>query len=171
MKSPAPLLAAAALLAAALPVLADGSAGSGLSSAPANRIVGFWQMTGEVGPCSSAFRSPLSALFVFHAGGTLSTSDTFPQAGIPNAHGIAGVSTRGPGYGRWDYDPVTRRYSSMFRFNWFVDGVYHGYQEIHRELQLSADGQTLSGPIRAARHFANGAKYMDFCGEETSTRL
>jgi len=138
----------------------------------ANRIVGLWSALGLVGPCGAPPTSPINAIVAFHAGGTLSTSDTLPATGgIPNLHGIAGFNTRGPGYGRWSYDPVTQRYGVVFRFNWFVNGFYHGYQQVEREVTLSADGQELSGPINAARYFANGDKYMDFCGEEVSDRI
>lgn len=108
---------------------------------------------------------------VFHAGGTLATTDAIPQAGIPNLHGIAGIHTRGPGFGRWSYDPRTGQYHQLFRFNWFVNGFYHGYSQIDRTITLSADGQELSGPINAARYLANGTKHMDFCGEEVSVRI
>ena len=59
----------------------------------------------------------------------------------------------------------------VFRFNWFVDGFYHGYQQIDRQITLNASGTELSGAINAARYLANGTKHMDFCGQETSTRI
>lgn len=145
---------------------------TGALPVPANRIVGLWSALGLVGPCTAAPTGPINAIVVYHAGGTLSTTDTLPATGgIPNLHGIAGLNTRGPGHGRWSYDPVTRRYEVVFRFNWFVNGLYHGYQQVEREVTLSADGQELSGPINAARYFANGTKYLDFCGAEVSHRI
>jgi len=148
------------------------TANSGASGVPANRIVGLWSALGFVGPCGAPPTNPINAIVVFHAGGTLSTSDTLPATGgVPNLHGITGLNTRGPGYGRWSYDPTTQRYHVLFRFNWFVNGVYHGYQQVEREVTLSTDGLELSGDIQAARYFADGTKYIDFCGAEISDRI
>jgi hypothetical protein len=164
------------LLASVLAVLAGNLAAqtpahSGAIGTPANRIVGVWSTLGLVGPCGAPPTSPINAIGAFHAGGTLSTSDTLPDGGIPNLHGIPGVSTRGPGYGRWSYDPTTDTYHVVFRFNWFVNGFYHGYNQVDRQVSLSADGSELSGEINAARYLANGQKHMDFCGEEISERI
>lgn len=157
---------------AAFPAAAVDLVHHGAMQMPANRIVGLWHAVGAVGPCGGTPSGGIQANVVFNAGGTLSETNTMPLAGIPNLHGISGLHTRGPGFGTWSYNPTTNTYTIDFRFFWFVNGYYHGYQSIHREgVTLSADGLELSGDIRAARYLANGTKYMEFCGSEVSERL
>jgi len=169
--TPIPAAALAVSLATfATPAGASGPASSGTQGLHASRAVGLWKASALVGPCGGT-PAPISALSVFHAGGTLSETNAMPPAGIPNLHGIPGSHTRGPGYGTWSYDHRTGRYTATFRFNWFVNGFFHGYQVVKREMLMSGDRSTLAGPVRAARYLANGDKYADFCGTETATRL
>jgi hypothetical protein len=156
---------------AALPATAADPALTGALPTPANRIVGLWEAVAEVGPCGGTPGNRIAATITYHAGGTLSETNTMPIAGIPNLQGVPGNNQRGPGMGTWKYNPVTRQYSLSFRFNWFVNGVYHGYQQIERTgLLLSTDGQLLSGPVHATRYLADGTRYAEFCGRETAVR-
>jgi hypothetical protein len=55
--------------------------------------------------------SPINAIVAIHAGRPCH-SDTLPDGGIPNS--VSRVSVRGPGYGRWSYDPTTDTYHVVF---------------------------------------------------------
>lgn len=164
--------AAAGLWLAAAPAGATDPTLDGRLPVPANRIVGLWSAVVEVGPCGGTPSNRIAATIAYHAGGTLSETNVMPISGIPNMQDVPGNNQRGPGMGTWSYNPRTGQYTLDIRFNWYVDGVYHGYQLIHRPgVMLSADRNTLSGPVQATRYYANGSKYMDFCGRETATRL
>lgn len=165
-------LATILLALSAGPATAVDPAHTGALATPANGIVGLWSAAVEVGPCGGTPGAPMKAIINYHAGGTLSETNMMPIAGIPNLQGVPGINQRGPGMGTWSYSPRTGQYTFDLRFNWYVNGVYNGYQAIHRPgVVISADGNTMSGPIQATRYFADGSKYADFCGRETATRL
>lgn len=167
----APLVLATCLL-PATPAAASDPFSTGSLPVPANRIVGLWSAVVEVGPCNGAPGNRILATINYHSGGTLSETNAMPISGIPNMQGVPGNNQRGPGMGTWKFNPRLGKYTLDIRFNWYVNGVYHGYQVIHRDdVLLSADGKTLAGPVHATRYFADGSKYADFCGYETATRL
>ena len=172
-------IAIAAAAAACLSLLAGPSpaanpdpGASGLLSFRANRIVGLWTAMVSVGPCNGSPTNQILATITYHAGGTLSETNAMPIAGIPNMQGVPGNNQRGPGMGTWSYSPRTDQYTLDIRFNWYVNGVYNGYQVIHRSnVLMSADGKQMGGPVHATRYFADGSKYAEFCGSESATRL
>ncbi len=144
----------------------------GAPNVPANRIVGLWSTQAATRPCGSNLPlSPLRNTILFHAGGTVLANSRFPLAGIPNVAGVPGINQRGQDLGTWSYNPVTHQYTLKLQFDWYVDGLYHGYQTVNRTILLSNDGQQASGPVRSTRFSAAGAVIADVCGEALSTRL
>lgn len=138
----------------------------------AERIVGTYQNDGQLWVCGTTLPPiPISGTITFHAGGTVTESARFPPTGIPNAFGVAGLNTRSIGLGTWWYNPFSRRYSMNMRFDWFVDGVFHGTNMVDREIHLSPDGNTTSGPVEAVRYATDGSVIVDLCGDAVSTRL
>jgi hypothetical protein len=133
---------------------------------PANRIVGTWEFTVQLGPCNGPFGPPFRAMTVFHEGGTLSESNAAPLAGVPSPFGL---SQRGPAYGTWRYDPQTGSYRAQMRFYWFVDGVLHGDQLITREITLVGD--QMDATIAAERRLADGTLLAEVCGIESGVRI
>ena len=146
---------------------------SGALNVPANRIVGLWATEGSTRRCGTDLpASPVRNTILFHAGGTvLANPELAPAAGIPNAHGIPGFNQRGQDLGTWSFNPLTRQYSVKLRFDWYVDGLYHGYQTVERTILLSNDGNRGSGPVRSTRYKADGSLVLALCGDVVSTRL
>ena len=145
---------------------------SGALNVPANRIVGLWSNLGSVSPCDSGLPpSPVSNVLLFHAGGTLSENAPFPPAGIPNVYGVPGINQRNNSLGTWTYEPTSHTYTIHLRFDWFVNGAYHGYQTVDRTAVMSPDGLTFSGPVRSIRYALDASVVIDLCGDATSTRL
>jgi hypothetical protein len=160
------LLALGATIAAASP------ANTGALGVPANRIAGLWSTEGSVRPCGSTLPfSPIRNTLLFHAGGTVVENPRFPPGGAADVFGVSGNNQRGQALGTWGYDPATDRYWMHLRFDWFVDGAYHGYMTIDREIQLSKDGLQASGPVWAIRYTAGGSIIAQVCGEAVSSRL
>ena len=160
-------------LAVASPANATGPGVTGAHSVLANRIVGTWAGQVLLGPCTpdATYAPPLTYMNVLHSGGTVTETNTMPQTGIPNLHGIPGLHTRGPAFGTWSYNHNTGKYRIKMRFYWFVDGVYNGYQSADREALLSSDGKMVAGPVRAYRHLPNGDVIRSFCGQESARRF
>jgi len=170
MKHPSRLLAfvlSCALISSA--VLAGAPTGSGV---PANRIVGLWSSEGATQPCGSTLPfTPVRNTILFQAGGTVIATPRFPPGGAPNAFGVAGNNQRSQDMGTWSYDPVTQEYTLKLRFDWYVDGQYHGYQTVDRTIALDDEGNTGVGPVHSTRYTANGAVIIEVCGEAMSERL
>lgn len=160
----------------ALAVHAGPPPATGVPSTPGSAIVGTWEMGGGVAPCGAPVPpTPIRALVTFHAGGTLTETNDFPLAGNPSPWGLS--SRNGPGLGSWNYDRRTDTYTYRGRFYWWVDGVYHGYQELGPNVvALGPDGKLFLGEIRAARWVYDPVakthtKAVEFCGEHTARRI
>ena len=165
----------ATLLSVATSAQAITPAQAGALPVPANNIVGTWIVLATVAPCGVPVPpTALQAIVVFHAGGTLSDTSSLPLTGVPTPFGL---SVRGPAHGTWKYDPLTNRYTYQTRFYWFVNGVYHGYQQVGpQEITLAADGLTYEGVVHAERWVFDPAtqthsKALDFCGSQISERF
>lgn len=168
----APLLLFAAVLAIASPAGAGQPGGGGASGAWANRIVGLWTTIAHVSPCDSGLPpQTVRNTLLFHAGGTASENAPFSYAGEPNLFGIPGIHQRNNGLAVWSYDPAGHVYTFHLRFDWLVDGVYHGYQVVDRLIVLSSDGLEGSGPVRSTRYALDDSVIIALCGDATSTRL
>lgn len=140
--------------------------------ARANRIAGLWSGEGAVRPCGSTLpTATVRNTLVFHAGGTVSENVRFPPDGASNVYNVPGINQRSAGLGKWSYDPLPGTYAMHLRFDWFVDGVYHGHQTVDREILLSNDGNQAAGSIRTVRYARDGSVVAALCGSAVSTRL
>jgi hypothetical protein len=167
------LAASTSALLATAALAGDLSDASNLRAVPgADRIVGLWSGEGLVRPCGTSL--PLSAVrntLLFNTGGTVVENSRFPPQGAPNVYGITGMNQRSGGLGTWSFDARSGAYALHLRFDWYVDGVYHGYQTVDREFQMSADGERLVGSVVSTRYSTSGAVLAAVCGEGTSDRL
>jgi hypothetical protein len=139
-----------------------------------NRILGLWEtqaMVGSCDPLSTAPKMPIRNTLLFHAGGTVVENPRNAPSGTPNVAGIPGIYQRNQALGTWTYDRWTRRYFIHLRFDNFVDGTWHGYSIVDREIVLSNRGMLASGPVRSTRFYANGTLLNELCGEATGTPL
>ena len=135
---------------------------TGSLAVPANRVVGMWSNASAVGPCGGPAVMQGHNTVTFSPGGTL--------VDVPRAP--AGIALqRSIGLGTWAYDPLRGNYTQRVRFDWFLNGVYDGYQTIDRTFLVSNDSNQLSGPVRAIRYNADGSMRMQMCGSAVSTRL
>jgi hypothetical protein len=160
---------------ALLTLLAVGSASAGNNRDDdlRDRIVGLWASEGLVGPClpNATPTNTVRATFLFHAGGTLVEATRFPPSGAPNVNGIPGIYQRTQGFGTWTYDRHLRRYFIHLRFDNYVDGVYHGWSTVDREIVLSQRGMLATGPVTSTRFYADGTAFPSVCGQATATPL
>lgn len=173
MKPEQTLLATAlsALLFAA-PAMAVDPPHNGALGGRVNRIVGLWTTDSAVSPCGTALPpTPVRNTLLFQAGGTVVENPRFPPAGAPNAFGVSGINQRGPGLGTWSFNPATGEYRLFLRFDWYVDGAYHGYQTVAREMTLSSDGLQATGQVVSTRYAADGSTVVTVCGAAISDRL
>lgn len=160
------------LLLASRPATAVQANLAGTSAAPANRIVGLWATEGAVRACGTSLPPTLVRnTLLFNAGGTVVENARFPPAGAANAFGVAGTNQRGPGLGTWSFNPQTRVYTLHLQFDWYVNGAYHGYQTVDREIDLSGDAMQGTGEIRSTRYAADGSALIELCGTAISDRL
>lgn len=137
----------------------------------ANRIVGTYQSDANVRMCGSAGPDmKVVNTITFNAGGTVIANPRFPPTGAPDAYG-PGMGTRTPDMGTWSYSPRTNRFSIKLRFDTFVDGAFHGTGNVEREIQLSIDGNSGSGPVHVTMRAPDGSVLGEQCGTATSTRL
>lgn len=145
---------------------------NGALNVPANRIVGLWLTEGGTRPCGTEIPfTQIRNTILFHAGGTvIANPQQAPAAGIPNLPGAPGFNQRGQDLGTWSFNPLTRQYAVKLRFDWYVDGLYHGYQVVERTILLSNDGKRGFGPVRSTRYRADGSLMGAVCGEVVSTR-
>jgi hypothetical protein len=165
------LLLALVLTCAFFASTASGVAPAGVG-VPADRIVGLWSSEGATQPCGSTLPfTPTRNTILFQAGGTVIATPRIPPAGTPNAFGVPGINQRSQDMGTWSYDPLTQEYTIKLRFDWYVDGQYHGYQTVDRTIALNDEGDAGIGPVRSTRYTANGSVIIEVCGEAMSERL
>lgn len=138
----------------------------------ADRIVGTYQTDAQVRPCGTSVPyMPVLNTISFNAGGTITENARFPPTGELNVFGIPGLFTRSIGLGSWSYNPFKRSYSMSLRYDFFENGLFYGIGVVHRELQLSADGNTTSGSVHSTVYTSGGSVIVDLCGEAVSRRL
>ena len=141
-----------------VPAAAD-PATTGALATPANRIVGLWQTTGEVGPCTGGPATvQVRNYLLFNVGGTV-------------VENISPSTVRNTGLGTWTYDPVSKAHGLFLQFDRFANGVYVGYSTIERELVMSPDGLELTGRVVATAYAPDGSVLLELCGAPTSTRV
>jgi len=161
-------------LAAAMLTLSTvaGTAGAGPGVEPqttsgwfASRIVGAYQSEAHVRVCGSP--GPDEAVnntIVFNAGGTVIAIPRFPPQGADNY-------SRTNDLGTWSYHPRTNRYSVKLRYDNFVNGSFTGSSVVERDLQMSADSNSVYGPVHVTTYAPDGSVIVEVCGTATSTRL
>lgn len=136
-----------------------------------DRILGLWSTEGLVGPCNGTPGQPIRNTLLFSDGGTVVENPRFPPSGVPVAPGSTSIYQRGSGLGTWVYESWRRRYYLHLQFDNYVDGVYHGYSTVDREITLSQHGMLATGPVRSARYLADGTLFSEVCGTATSKPL
>jgi hypothetical protein len=131
----------------------------------ANRIVGAYESKAMVRPCGSAGPdNPALNTMIFNQGGTVIASPRFPPQGADNY-------SRTNDLGTWSYHPRTNHYSVKLRFDNFVNGSFTGSSVVERDLQISADFNSVSGPVHVTTYAPDGSIVVELCGTATSTRL
>ena len=162
----------ALLVAVSFPASAAEPDADGARSSAANRISGAWSTDGDVRPCGTSLPfAKVRNTLVFHDGGTVTENPRFPPPGVPNVYNVPGINQRSIGLGTWSFDPSAQQYEMNLRFDWFVDGVYNGYQTVVRQITLSKDGDAFAGSVRTTRYDVNGGVIADLCGSAVDERL
>lgn len=131
----------------------------------ASRIVGAYQSEARVRVCGSP--GPDEVVFntiIFNAGGTVIAIPRFPPQGADNY-------SRTNDLGTWSYHPRTNRYSVKLRYDNFMNGAFIGSSVVERDLQMSADSNSVTGPVHVTTHAPDGSVVVEVCGTATSTRL
>lgn len=131
----------------------------------ASRIVGAYQSEARVRVCGSP--GPDEVVFntiIFNAGGTVIAIPRFPPQGADN-------HSRTNDLGTWSYHPRTNRYSVKLRYDNFMNGAFIGSSVVERDLQMSADSNSVTGPVHVTTHAPDGSVVVEVCGTATSTRL
>lgn len=160
------------LASAAGPAAAVDPLHQGAFAGPANRIAGLWTTDAAVSPCGTTLPpQPVRNTLLFAAGGSVVENPRIPPAGVPNAFGVPGNNQRGIGIGTWAYAGEDNIYTLHLRFDWYVDGVYNGYQTVDRNMHLSPDGAQITGSVQSTRYYANGSAIVSVCGAAISDRL
>ncbi|HRN63054.1 MAG TPA: hypothetical protein PK743_07720 [Luteimonas sp.] len=159
-----PLALALALLAGSAAAATPSPAQTGALPVPANAIAGYWQVRVSIGPCGSPAANTFLGLNTFHAGGTVSDTNTFAPG------------SRGPGMGVWVYlgrgHNGTMRYRNHFQFARFLpDGSFDGLQDVRNEITLQPGGNTWTGVTNARVLNADGSVRMLACGSGLATRV
>lgn len=131
----------------------------------ANRIVGAYQSQATVRVCGSPGPDfPVVNTIIFNQGGTVVASPRFPPQGSDGY-------SRTIDLGSWAYHPRTNHYSVSLHYYGFVDGQLQGTTLVERDLQMSADGNSVSGPVHTTTHAPDGSVILEQCGTATSTRF
>lgn len=131
----------------------------------ASRIVGAYQSQAMVRVCGSPGPdAPVVNMIIFNEGGTVVATPRFPPQG-------ADGYSRTNDLGTWSYNPRTNRYSVSLHFYGFVDGQFQGTTHVERDLQMSADGNSVSGPVHTTTYAPDGSVILEQCGTATSKRL
>lgn len=131
----------------------------------ASRIVGAYQSEAHVRVCGSP--GPDEVVFntiIFNAGGTVVAVPRGAPQGTDNY-------SRTNDLGTWSYHPRTNHYSVKLRYDNFVGGAFTGSSVVERDLQMSADGNSVYGPVHVTTHTPDGSVAFEVCGTAKSTRL
>ena len=131
---------------------------AGLLPTPANRIVGTWRSTVVLQPCGGGPTLPTAiTLLTYHAGGTLTDTNTAPP------------TSRSPGHGLWRYVSDSQYRGRFQVFAFLPTGQYDGYTEVRTTVILSGDSNTSS--VVARRYNADGSLRVELCGNGSGERL
>ncbi|HEX5489471.1 MAG TPA: hypothetical protein VFX04_10050 [Rhodanobacteraceae bacterium] len=130
----------------------------------ANRIVGAYQTSAQVRECGTAGPDDTFInTIIFNAGGTVVAMPRFPPQG-------AGNYSRTVDMGTWAYHPGKNHYTVSLHFYGFVNGQLQGTSHVERDLRISTDGNSVSGPVHTTTYAPDGSVILEQCGTATSTR-
>lgn len=131
----------------------------------ANRIVGAYQSEAQVKVCGTPGQGDtVKNTIIFNQGGTVIAIPRFPPQGADNY-------SRTNDLGTWSYHPRTSHYSVKLRYDNFMNGSFTGFAVVERDLQMSADGNSVYGPVHVTTYAPDGTVVVEVCGTATSTRL
>ncbi|HZE43465.1 MAG TPA: hypothetical protein VE058_06770 [Steroidobacteraceae bacterium] len=151
------LLVAAIALGASASAIADDE--------DAGHLHGIWRMTRTPINCQSGQQVAPSfqAIMTFHEDGTL-TGYAVPPASSP--------ALQSPEFGLWNRERGRGNYSfTDLSFTYDQGGAFAGSIELTAEVQLGADGDTLTHETRIDIFDGNGAFLLSHCGRATGTRF
>ncbi len=122
-------------------------------------LPGGWDSHVTLTDCNGNTLASFEALELFHADGTLTSTDNTPPTG------------HGPGLGTWQR--LNRQsYSAPFQFfNFNPDGSFAGTQKIMRTITVGTSGTTYTSVVHFESYDPNGNLVFSGCGTETATRL
>ena len=137
-----------------------------LSVAPATRaasggadLTGVWDSQVTLTDCNGHTLVSFEAHEMFHAGGTLTSTDNTPP------------TLQGPGSGTWKRT-TQRSYSAPFQFfNFNADGTFAGTQKITRTITIAANGNSYTSVVNFGSYDPAGNLLFSGCGTEVATRL
>jgi len=131
----------------------------------ASRIVGAYESVAQVKVCGTQGQGDtVKNTIIFNQGGTVVAIPRFPPQGANNY-------SRTNDLGTWSYHPRTNHYSVKLRYDNFVNGSFTGSSVVERDLQMSIDGNSVSGPVHVTTYAPDGSVVVEVCGTATSTRL
>ncbi len=122
-------------------------------------LTGVWDSQVTLTDCNGHTLVSFAAHEMFHAGGTLtSTDNTTP-------------GLQGPGFGTWKR-LNGQTYSAPFQFfNFNADGTFAGTQKIQRTITISTDGKSYTSDVAFGSYDPDGNLLFSGCGTEAATRL
>ena len=128
------------------------------SSKKAERIIGVWDSQVTIRSCQTG-----AALATFRAMETI-----LGDGGLVDTN-AAPPSTRGPGFGRWEYLGGTQ-YKATFRFFLYnPDGTFAGVRRVSRIIEL--DGDNLMSTVSIEVFDPNDVLISTGCGTELAKRV
>lgn len=131
---------------------------AGLLPVPANRIVGTWRSEVALQPCGGGPTiAAFNTLVTYHAGGTLSDTNSTPSA------------LRSPGHGIWRYLGHSQYRTRFQLFQFLPSGQYDGYTEVQTTVILGGNSNTSS--VIARRYNQDGSFRAQLCGNGSGERM
>ena len=128
------------------------------SSKKEDRILGVWDSRVTIRNCQTG--NPIAnfrAMETFLSGGGLIDTNAAPP------------STRGPGFGKWQFTGGSQ-YTATFRFFLYnADGSFAGVRRVSRTIDV--DGNTLTSTVSIEVFDTNDALVSTACATEIATRV
>ena len=122
-------------------------------------LTGVWDSQVTLTDCNGNTLVSFEAHEMYHAGGTLTSTDNTPPG------------LQGPGFGTWKH-AGRKTYTAPFQFfNFNADGSFAGTQKITRTITIAADGNSYTSVVNFGTYDPNGNLVFSGCGTEVATRL
>jgi hypothetical protein len=129
-------------------------------SANARKIEGVWDARVTLRNCQTG--TPIAmfrAMDMFHRGGTVTDTNAAPP------------STRGPGFGTWEY-LGHRRYNAVLRFFLYnPDGSFAGVRRIAQDIELNRGSDEWNNTVGITVFDPGGNVIATACATATATRF